>query len=213
MSDFNFTLAIIGITCLISYGAFNNRELLYRLIHNPYTTKHQKEYHRLLTSGFIHGSWMHLGVNMFVLWSFGSLLESYFVATSVTGVGILTYLLFYLIALVVSSLPSQIRYNEAPHYNSLGASGAVSAVIFATIILEPIQGGIMFIFLPFFSIPPIIFGVLYLLYESYAARKGGGNINHAAHLWGAIFGAVGMIILRPSLLPRFFNEISGALGM
>jgi membrane associated rhomboid family serine protease len=192
------TLIIIIVTALISISAFNNSRIYNDLIMYP-PAINRGQYYRLLTSGFIHADFMHLIFNMLTLWFFGKVLEEqYFMYF-----GKFTFLLFYLAAITLSDLPSYIKHKNNSSYASLGASGGVSAILFAYIILAPWST----IYLFFLPVPAIVFGVVYLVYSQYMARKGGDNINHDAHFWGAVIGVAGVLILDKDAIPRFIQLI------
>lgn len=207
------TYLIIGVTVAISLWAFNNPTLFERLKHWPYAEAQRGEYHRLLTGGFLHADYVHLLFNMITLYFFGGLVENWFDALF-PGAGPLLYLTFYLMAIVAASLATYYRYQRTPYFASIGASGATSAVLFAAILLAPtLSLYLMFIPIP---IPGVVFGIFYLWYSSYAARRGGDGIDHLAHFYGAVFGFIFPIVFKPELLPRFFQQIeawlSGLLG-
>jgi len=192
------TLIIIIVTALISISAFNNGRIYNDLIMYP-PAINRGQYYRLLTSGFIHADFMHLIFNMLTLWFFGKVLEErYFIYF-----GKFTFLIFYLAAITLSDLPSYIKHKNNSSYASLGASGGVSAILFAYIILAPWST----IYLFFLPVPAIVFGVVYLVYSQYMARKGGDNINHDAHFWGAVIGVAGVLILDKDAIPRFIQLI------
>ena len=172
----------------------------------PYAVKHGRQWYRFITSGFIHANWPHLLINMYVLYSFGQLVYIYYdhffeIKT------ILYFSLLYLGGIIISDLPTYFKHQDDSWYMSLGASGAVSALVFASILLSP-TSGIGFIFIPV-RIPAYIFGVLYLAYSHYMSLKGGDNINHSAHFTGAIFGIVYTLLLHPQFGIDFINEIRG----
>jgi membrane associated rhomboid family serine protease len=200
------SLIIVAVTSLISIIAFSNSALFAKLQFNPFQVYHRKEWYRLITHGFVHADWLHLIVNMLVLYSFGSYVEQEFV--KIAGLTwmkfpILWYLFFYLFSLVVSSLSTLRKHKDDSHYNSVGASGAVSAVLFFSIFFEPMQT------LWFYGIIPVKaigFGPLYLLYSYYAARKSVDNINHDAHFYGAVFGFVFPMIIDVRLIEIFINS-------
>ncbi len=176
------TIAIIVVTALASFAAFNNQEIFNKLILWPRVMDKPAEYYRLLSSGFIHADIGHLFFNMFTLYFFGEFVESAF---SYLNTPIL-FLILYLTGIVIASLPSFLKNRHNSYYRSLGASGGVAAILFASIYFNP-WAKISFMFLPI-GIPSIIFGVLYVGYSAYMDRKGGTNINHNAHLWGGIYG-------------------------
>ena len=165
---------------------------------------HRKEYIRLISHGFLHGSWPHLLVNMFVLYSFGQAVIYYF-NVEFPGRGIVMFLLLFFSGLVFSSLYSLFKEKDNHYYSAVGASGAVSAVVFASIFFHPYNPlYLMFIPIP---IPGIIFGVLYLVYSKIMSQKNIDNIGHDAHFWGAVFGFLFPIIYRPSLFIDFLQKL------
>jgi len=195
------TYALIAITVLVSWQAWERTSLFDRLILWPPAVERRREFDRLLSYGFIHANGMHLAFNMITLYAFGRLMEMYFSAR-ITPLG---YLLFYLSALVVSILPTYLRHRRDADYRSLGASGAVSAVLFAAILLDPWMGIYLF-FVPI-PIPAFIFGGLYLGYTVWMDRRGGDNINHNAHLWGALYGLMFTLIQQPALAGHFLSRL------
>lgn len=198
----NVILILIGAIAVTSYLGFQKSELMYRYQFNAWQIVHRREYHRLFTHGFFHGSWTHLIVNMLVLWSFSNVVLSYFAALS--GSPQLLYVLFFVTALVVSSLYSLARHKNNYNYNAIGASGAVSAVVFTSIFFDPYNPIYLFAIVP---IPGILFGVLYLWYSYYMSKKESDLIGHDAHFWGAVYGFVFPIVFWPRLLPYFFSRL------
>lgn len=201
------TYIIIFITVIVSILCFSNRELASKLSLDPYMVVHRKQWYRVITHGFVHGDYPHLLVNMFVLWSFGSAVERIFKLQEFTGIipsGYVTYFLLYFGALIISTVPDVVRYRDNPHYSSIGASGAVSAVVFTSIFFNPLG---MIYFFAIVPIPGILFGILYLFYESYAARKQGDGINHYAHIVGAAYGFIFPMLLSFSLIHVFLNSL------
>lgn len=208
------TISIILLTCLISFTAFSNQKVLDDLIFYPPAISNRQQWYRFITCGFIHADIMHLAFNMYSFYLFGDLVERSFMQIF-DGNGKLFFILLYVIALVVSLLPTYFQNQQNYHYRSLGASGAVSAVIFAGIFLYPTMG--MGIFPIPFHIPGFIFGPLYLLLSAYLAKRGQGNINHSAHIWGAIFGIVFVILTTTFMTPfnaveQFVNAISAYIS-
>lgn len=193
------TYIIIGITVLVSFAAWNNPDLMRKFIMNPYAVERRGEYQRFLTSGFIHQDHMHLLFNMITLYSFGSLLEQLF-SIFFGSVGGVYYVILYLLAIVVSEIPTYFKNKSNARYNSLGASGGVSAIVFAVILFQPL--------VKIYLMPGFILGALYIIYSYFQAKKAGDGINHDAHLFGAIFGIVFCIILYPPVLQLFFEQIS-----
>ena len=199
------TIVLIAVTCGFSLTGFQNRQTLDALLLWP-PAVNRGEYWRLVTNGFMHADAQHLLFNMITLFFFGRVIEQVFALY----IGLIGFALFYLAAIVVSILPSYIQHRNDTRYRSLGASGAVSAVLFAYILIAPWST----IYVFFFPIPAIVFAGLYTAYGLYAGRMGHDHINHSAHLWGAAFGVVFTLIMEPGLGPRFIGRLlSPGLGM
>jgi membrane associated rhomboid family serine protease len=185
--EMSITIVIIIVTVLVSIGAFNNQKIMDDLIFYGPAISNRKQWYRMLTHGLIHADAAHLIFNMIALYSFGTGLEKAFSSSCLFGsLGKPMYLLLYITALVAASTPDLIKHKDNYHFRSLGASGAVSAVIFASIVILPTIG-VGLIFLPVY-IPGYLFAVIYLAISAYLDKRGGSNINHGAHLWGALFG-------------------------
>jgi membrane associated rhomboid family serine protease len=200
----SITLFIIILTVLVSYTTFRNRIAFERMKYNAYEIRQHKTWYRFFTYGLLHADWMHLLVNMFVLYSFGSLVEE-ILRQEFGTMGRVFYGLLYLTALLCSVIPSYFRHRKNYYYNAVGASGAVSAVLFASIILHP-QGSVFFMFIPI-PIPAYIFGFFYLGYSVWMARKGQDNVAHDVHFWGAIYGVAFIAALKPAFIVSFFQYI------
>ncbi len=198
----SISLIIIIAIVVTSIAGFNQPELVDRYNFNAYRIIHQKEYYRLITHGFFHGGWTHLLVNMFVLWSFGDAVIYYFSA-SIHWNSNMLFLIFFLSSLIVSSLYSLAKEKNNPYYNAIGASGAISGIIFITILYAPYQT----IYLYFIPIPGILLGVGYLIYTRIMSKKNIDNIGHDAHFWGAVYGFIFPILFNPGLLPHFLNQL------
>lgn len=200
----NITIIIIIATVLVSFSAFSRRELLYRFEFNPYLVAHSKQYYRIVTHALIHADWMHLLVNMFVLFNFGRVVERLFLG--LFGIkGAFFFVLLYIGGVLFAALPGYKKHQNNPGYNAVGASGAVSAVLFSSIIMMPMSK--ISIFPIPIGIPAFIFGIIYLAYEYYSAKNSNDHIAHDAHYWGALFGVGFTIILEPKLLLNFFNQL------
>lgn len=193
------TLIIIVVTSVVSFMAFKNSRLLNDLLLWPPAITRQREYHRLVTYGLVHADFGHLLFNMVTLFFFGRVMESFFSVR----LGAFGFALFYIGGLVVSILPTYLKNRDNPQYRSLGASGAVSAVLFAFILLAPWQMIIVLV-LP---LPAIVYAVAYTAYSIYMDRRGGGYINHSAHLWGAAYGVLVTLLVDPRVLPHFLNAL------
>ncbi len=200
------TYIIIGITVVVSIIAFNRQELFDKLKFNAYLVAGRKEWYRFLSYGLVHADYMHLFINMFVLYSFGEIVEAFY-SHYFGNKAILFYLLLYVGGIAFSTLYDYGAHRKDSWYNAVGASGAVSAVVFASIILYP-TGKIFLFFIPI-GIPAPIFGLLYLGYSFYMARKGTDNIGHNAHFFGALFGIIFTILLDTDILKIFFSSLFG----
>jgi membrane associated rhomboid family serine protease len=197
------TFIIIGITVVVSFLAWKRTDLLGKLMMHPYAISERNEIYRFVTSGLIHKDHMHLLLNMFSFYFFGLAVEAEF-EDKFGDLGGIYFVLLYVIALVVSDLPTYLKNKMNARYNSLGASGAVSAVVFAFIIFRPLDKIYLYLFVP---IPGFILGFLYVGYSYYQGRKANDNINHDAHLYGALFGLVFCAVLYPACIPQFFDQI------
>lgn len=198
---FDLTTIVCILTVLVSVAGFSNQKMIDDLIFYPPAISRNQPY-RFITHGFIHADVLHLAFNMLALYSFGRVLESVFTLGCIFGQkGKLFYLLLYLTSLVMASLPDYFRYRDSYHFRSLGASGAVSAVVFSTIVFFP-QNPIGLLFIPV-EIPGFIFGIIYLAVSVYLDRRGGGQINHSAHFWGAAYGIVFTLVFCQLFSPGF----------
>jgi membrane associated rhomboid family serine protease len=210
MFTLTVTLIILLLTCVISFTAFSNEKITNDLIFYPTAVSKHNQWYRFITCGFIHADFMHLAFNMYTFYLFGGMVEQAFVEIFGAS-GKILYAALYLTSLAACLMPTYFKHKDDYYYRSLGASGAVSAVIFVGIILYPTMG--LGIFPIPINIPAFIFGPLYLIISAYLAKKGHGNINHSAHIWGAVYGIVFLAItcqfmsdFRP--LERFVNEVS-----
>ncbi len=198
---FTITLSIIVLTCLVSATAFNNSRVMEDLIFWPPAISHRHQYYRFVTCGLIHADMIHLAFNMITLYFFGRVTEAYYMGE--LGLPHYYYLILYIGALIVANLPTYLKRRDDYNYRSLGASGAVCAVLFAFILLRP-WATIQVIILP---MPAIIYAFLFLGYSVYMSRRGGDNVNHDAHFWGALFGVVFTIFVHHDVINTFVNEL------
>lgn len=208
----NPLLILLGLTVLISVYAWSNPELMSTWILDPYRMDGRPgQWYRFLTSGFLHADWSHLLFNMFTFYSFGGVVLAYFSQLFGSSTGILLFLLLYLGGIIVSDVPTFFRHRQDRSYRSLGASGGVSSVLFASVLFQPTSKiGMMFL-PPQLAIPGFIWAILYVLYSYYMGRRRGDNINHDAHLYGAIFGVVLTLLLVPGIAGTFSQQIFGYL--
>jgi membrane associated rhomboid family serine protease len=211
----NPILILVGLTVAISAYAWSNQELMSNWILDPYQMNRRGgQWYRFLTSGFLHADWAHLLFNMFAFYSFSPIVLNMLSQRYEPGLGLAWFLVLYLGGVVVSDLPTYFRHRHDPGYRSLGASGGVAAVLFASILIYPVApkgGGIIIFPLPI-PIQPFLFGFLYLAYSYYMGRRRGDNINHDAHFYGALYGVVLMTVLVPGFLPLFVQQVSSYIS-
>ncbi|MDP2336530.1 MAG: rhomboid family intramembrane serine protease [Bacteroidota bacterium] len=197
------TIILIAITVVVSYAAFKSPKLMAQLQFNASKIYYKKEYHRLITHAFIHANWEHLFVNMIVLFSFGTAIEAYF-KYNFGNNSILYYTLLYFGGILVSNIYALIKHRNNFFYNSVGASGAVSAVLFAAIFFDPWN---MIYFFGILPIPGIVFAVLYLVYSYQMSNKQKDNVAHDAHFLGALYGFIFPILINPGLFETFIDKL------
>jgi membrane associated rhomboid family serine protease len=197
------TYILIGVTVIATFYAWNDEKVFSRWMFNPYDIRRKKQYFRFITSGLIHLDYVHLFFNMLSLYFFGPIVEASFKGLF-GGLGILAYLLLYFLAMIVADLKSFFSHGNDHNYNSLGASGAVSAIIFSAILFYPTHTLRVY----FIPMPGFLYAILFLIYSYYAGRNRWDNIGHDAHFYGAIFGIVFTIILWPQVVPFFFDQMA-----
>lgn len=188
---------IFIITILISLLAFSNESLYGKFMLHPYSVYRGEKVYTIITSGFIHKDWMHLFFNMLSYYFFAFQLEVY--------LGHWQFGLLYMASLILSDMPSIVKHKRDFWYHSLGASGAISAVIFSYIMFNPLSR-MMIMPIPV-PIPALVFGILYLVYCYYASRQSRDAINHDAHLFGALSGIMITIILYHHIIPDFLRQL------
>jgi len=193
------TLIIIAITCAVSFVALNNPKMIDALILWPPAVARDNQFYRLISYGLIHADIPHLLFNMITLYFFGRVMESFYNA----AMGDFGFAVFYVLGLLASILPTYLKHKGDSNYRSLGASGAVSAVLFAFILFQP--WALIYVF--FLPVPAIVYAVLYVAYTIYSERQGGDNINHSAHLWGAAYGIGFTLVMEPRVLSVFLDAL------
>lgn len=199
------TLPIVIITSIISILGFYNQSLNNSLIFHPYSIKHRPhQWYRFFSCGLLHADFMHLAVNMFVLYSFGQAVEYYYSFAFGDTKSMWMYLLLYISSVGAANVSTYQKHQHDGHYHSLGASGGVSAVMFAFILFNPYEKIYLYGLL---GLPAIVWGVAYLFYSWYMNQKANDNINHEAHFYGAIYGILFTIVFKPTLLVAFFKQL------
>lgn len=197
----SFTVILVILTCLISIAAFNSSKIIDDLIFWPPAISMRHQYYRFITCGFIHADFIHLLFNMVTLFFFGKGLEVLY--RGELGLQAYYYPILYFTALIASNIPSYLKRKDDYNYRSLGASGAVCAVMFAVILIRPWQK----LFVYGIPMPSILYAGLFLAFSIYMSKRGGDNVNHDAHLWGAAYGVVFTAAVHPSVLSTFYNEM------
>ncbi|MDB5284475.1 MAG: rhomboid family intrarane serine protease [Bacteroidota bacterium] len=204
----HITYILVGVTVLVSLLALNQHQWIDKLIFWPYRMWRNNEWYRLITSGFIHSNFqLHLLFNMITLFSFGMFVEYKF-GKIFGSTGPVLYVVMYILAIMLSDVYDLFKRKDDYNYRSLGASGGVSAILFASILLAPFSNILIYFAIP---VPAFIFGPLYLVYCTYMAKRGGDNINHIAHFTGAVFGFVFPILLRPALFTDFISQLKAGM--
>lgn len=202
--ELSLTTIIIGITAITSILAFNRYEILDRWMFMPYRIKNRGQWDRFLLSGFIHKDYIHLLFNMFTFYFFGGVVEMFLSYTFGVLTGGILFVAFYLLGIIISDIPTYNKFKKDSHYRALGASGGTAATVFASIVIMPLSDICLF---GIICLPGFILGVLFLIYSYVKGQKGEDNINHDAHLYGAIFGVVFILILSPSSAGMFVEQI------
>ncbi len=204
----SITLLIVAVTCGISLYALSKHELLEQLKFNPYSVVHGKQWYRVVSMVFIHADPVHLAFNMMALYSLGSSTESgFYQLYGPLGGGI--YVIFYFLAAIAANVFNLIKYRDQPHYSAVGASGAVSAVMFAFILFYPNATGFSLFFIPLGQTPAWVIGLGFLALSSYMSNKQYDNVDHTAHFWGAVFGLIFPIIGNWWLISNFIQKVIG----
>ena len=206
----SITFLIILITSVTSFIAFTKHSLREDLLFWPYKIKREGQLYRFITHGALHADAMHLIFNMVSFYSFGVALENYLFLAIFGEMSRAVLAIMYVTAIVVAVIPDYFKYNDRSFYRSLGASGAVSAVVFSAITIQP-KMPIQFFFIPY-PIPGYVFGIGFLILSAALAKKGTGNIGHNAHFWGSIYGILftylsAKVLARIDLLDYFVKTI------
>jgi membrane associated rhomboid family serine protease len=190
-------LVILLVTVVVSIIGMNRPQFLARAMLRPYYLFRNREYEKLITSGFVHADYGHLIFNLITFYFFAFPLER--------RIGSLSFVSLYFIGMVFSEIGTCLKHRNDPNYASLGASGAILAVLFASIVYAPGQSLILFpIPIP---IPAPLFAVGYLAYSYYQSRQNVGRVNHDAHIGGAITGLAFVALTEPQAYPRFFERV------
>jgi membrane associated rhomboid family serine protease len=204
MAEAPITFIILLLTGFVSWRAMENPELTRKLLHHPYSVKHQKQYYRLLSHLLVHSGFPHLLLNMFVFYSFGSAVENSLKYLYGPSQGALYFIGLYVLGGLAATIPSMLKQSDNYGYSAVGASGAVSAVMMTFMIMYPTAQLAFFFILPM----PAFLGVfVFFLLEHFMQKRMRTNIAHDAHIWGAIFGVVFVLLLDPEFIQRFLMQV------
>jgi membrane associated rhomboid family serine protease len=205
------TYTLLAIIVIFSVYCFNDRKAMQKYLFHPYSIKRKGEHYRFLTHAFIHGDYMHLAFNCLALYSFGQALENHFFPQLFgEKAGKIYYVLLFTGGIYAASLTEYFRNKNNPDYSSLGASGAISSILFCFIMLSPLSR-IMLFFIPIqgWLAGALLLGVSYYLIRRKKTSSYTDNISHESHFWGAMFGMVFILVLKPALLKIFIAQIFG----
>jgi membrane associated rhomboid family serine protease len=213
------TYTLLAIIIIFSLICFSDRNKMNKYLFHPYSIYHHKEHYRFLTHAFIHGDAMHLLFNCLALYTFGLGLEEHllpnlyrksFADEPDYKLGKILYLVLYTGGIYAASITEYVRNKNNPSYSSLGASGAISAVIFCYIVLAPKNTiGLFFIPMPGWIAGILLLALSFILIRRKKAGTYNDNISHEAHFWGALFGIIFIVILKPSSLSHFLHQVLG----
>ncbi len=198
---------IMGVTALVSMAAWQRDSWMAAMMMSPSRIARHGEYWRFLTSGFIHADFTHLFFNLFSFYFFGTQLE-YIFSVIFPGLGPWVFLVFYLLGIIVADLPTFFKQKHNHYFNSLGASGAVSATIFAGIMFFPTEKIYLF---GIVGIPGIIYAGLFTWYSIEMERRGRDFVNHSAHLYGGLFGVIFVTLTYPQVWISFVQQVKAMI--
>jgi membrane associated rhomboid family serine protease len=202
------TISLVVVISLISLLAFRYQKLFLLLDLSPFLITKKREYYRVITHAFLHADYVHLIVNMIVLLSFGRSVEFIFKNLELYDYidsSTLHLVILSLAAIVGSTISTILKHRDKQDYSAVGASGLVSAIVFTHIFFQPMEKIYFYFAIP---VPGLIFGILYLIYSSYMSRKQKDNINHDAHIWGAVIGFFYPLIMNPALARHFIENLT-----
>ena len=200
------SLLIITTTCGISFYALSNPVLFMQMRFHPYSCFHYKQWHRILTNIFLHADFIHLMFNILALYSIGPAVENAFDQVY-GGFGRVMFVGFYFSSAVFANIFNLFKHRSDETWASVGASGAVSAVMFAFIIFYPNTTGFSFFFIPLGKTPAWVVGLIFLGMSTYFAKRGDSRIDHVAHFWGAVYGIVFPIVGNFWIAQRFIHLV------
>lgn len=202
--NLSITIWLIVLTSVSSFISFSNAARVDRWMFTPYLIKRRNQWDRFVLSGFIHKDFMHLLFNMITFYFFGRVVEQFLIYSLGAFAGGVIFVLFYLLAIIIADIPTYLKHQDNAYYRALGASGGTAATVFASIILVPLSDICLF---GIFCLPGFLLGALFLLYSYFKGKKEADGINHDAHLYGALFGILFIVILSPESALNFFDQI------
>ena len=205
------TLTLLACILIFSLYCFSDRNKMYKYLFHPYSIYYNKEHYRFLTHAFIHGDYIHLAFNCIALFTFGlALEEKFFPEQFGEKMGKLYYILLFTGGIYAASFTEYFRNRKNPNYSSLGASGAISSIMFCYIMMSPLSKIYMF-FIPMqgWIMGILLLGVSYYLIRKKKTSDYTDNISHESHFWGALFGVAFVLVLKPSIWKDFIDQIAG----
>ncbi|WP_026955367.1 rhomboid family intramembrane serine protease [Algoriphagus vanfongensis] len=202
--NLSITVILIILTVISSFYGFNNLSFIERWMFIPYKIKNRKQWDRFILSGFIHKDYIHLLFNMFTFYFFGRVVEQFLLFQYGTVAGGVVFVLFYLLGIIIADIPTYLKHQNDSYYRALGASGGTAAAVFASIIILPLADICLFGIL---CLPGFILGALFLIYSYVKGKQDSDGINHDAHLYGALFGIIFILVISPGSALDFVDQI------
>lgn len=200
------TELIVVFTVLVSLAGFYNEALNQRLIFNPYLIKREGQWYRFFTCSLLHADFMHLGVNMYVLYFFGRRVEEAYLA-EFGSKSVVMFLLLYVSSVVAANISTYQKNKDFPYYQALGASGGVSAIVFTGILFSPLETIRLFP-IPI-SFPQVVFGIGYLIYSYWMSKRPSNDqVNHDAHFYGSLQGIIFTLAFKPEVGLAFIQQLT-----
>jgi len=200
----SITTILVVLTALTSYMGFQRPAFLHQFKHWPYMEKKEGEWYRFISSGFLHGGWLHLLINMFVFWQFGLIVEGAYENFFGPTMGKVWYIVLYITTIIVADISTYVKHRENYGFSSIGASGAVSGILFIYILMMPWNTLYLWGILP---IPALLVGIGYVWYSHQAAGQAGSRIDHDAHFYGAVYGILFTLLLKPDMAIHFWRAV------
>lgn len=202
--NLSITTLVIILTVITSLIGFNNSGFMERWMFTPYQIKRKNQWDRFVLSGLIHKDYIHLLFNMFTFYFFGRVVEQFLAYQFGIITGGLVFIGFYLLGIIIADIPTYLKNQDNSYYRALGASGGTAATVFSSIIIMPLADICLF---GIICLPGFILGALFLIYSYTKGKQDNDGINHDAHLYGALFGIIFILVISPESAIQFFDQI------